>query len=281
MNWARIKTSFIILLLLCNLLLFFVYIEGEKDNEASASSEEELLEDISLKLQAEGVLLGGVEIPLESTLPFLKISDKNLDFDSEKSRFHSLGLKEYSEEEGSGYLFTYNLDSSFDISFFTISEDEKIAPSTREGAIKTAMNFTDIPDEDIDFVYYKDEELENGAFRIYFEESYKGIRIQDGYMIIEIKGDRVLHLKTKLVKIKEDKEKNQKLIPYSLVLYRLYSTLDEEEKPINIVGIDIVQELINKDDKDKLISGETFVYYRFTTDTGDSYLIDAIDNKKE
>ncbi len=277
MNWARVKTIFIVLLVVCNAIVFYVYTEGENVYTESKYSEEQLISQIISKLDKEGVKLEGVQVPQIKVVPSLKVSDQELSFKDEKQRFADLGLYSYSEASQDGYLFTYNLDSSLDIAYY--GDLAKIKPSNYDTAFQTANKFTKTTLKDINFEYYNYEALENGNFKIYFEESFKGIRILDGYMIAEIRGDKLVSLKQKIVEIEEDEAKKQKLIDYSEVLYKFYSMISEQEKNIQIDSINIVEELIKKDQKDNLISGEAFVYYRFLSTDGKVYMIDATDNK--
>ncbi len=278
MNWARVKTIFIILLVVCNALVFYVYTEGENIQTGSKHSEQELVAEITAKLEQNGVSLLGVKVPENQVVPALKVSDKELSFDDEKKRFAKLGIDSYSEETNNGYLFTYNKDSSLDISYY--GNIDEITTADYNTAYQTASQYTETSLSEINYEYYKHEKLDNGNFRFYFEESFKGIRILDGYMIVEIRGDKLINLKQKIVDVEEDEEKKQQLIDYSLVLYRLYSMLSEEKQAIEIDTINIVQELIKKDEKDNLISGETFVYYRFVSKDGKSYMIDATKDNK-
>ncbi len=277
MNWARVKTIFIILLLVCNAIVFYVYTEGENIYTATKHSEKELVEEITAKLENEGVDLGEITPPEYKTVPALKVSDKELSFGDEKQKFADFGLYSYSEANGDGYLFTYNMDSSLDIAYY--GDIDQIKASDYETAYQVASKFAETSLKDIHFEYYDYEELENGNFKIYFEESFKNIRILDGYMVAEVRGDKLINIKQKIVDVEEDETKKQNLIDYSLVLYRLYSMISEENQNIKIDSINIVQELIKKDEKDNLISGETFVYYRFVSEDGKTYLIDAINSE--
>lgn len=277
MNWARIKTALIILLLGCNLVLLFVYFESERARKDSKVSEKVLLEEITRKLERQGVTLENIEVPKKDELYVLKISDRKLNFDEEKKKFEQLGLRSSKEDMHDLYLYSYNTDSSFDILYYGSSEG--IPESTYEKALQTAERFAGVGIEHGEFKYSNHQKLTDGSYEFYFEQSFNNIRILDGYMIVRVKGDKVLSLSRKALNLSEDKTRVQKLIPYSLALYRLYASIEEKEEKTKIVEMNLVQELIKNAGEENLVSGEPFVYYRFVSDNGEKYFIDAMQNE--
>lgn len=253
--------------------------DGENVDSEDYFTEAELVEKMLGKLQSERILIEELDYPRIDEVPSLTVSDKEIDFDFEKKHFFDLGLKEYNQKLQAGYLYTYNTDSSLDILYY--GDTEKIKTRSYDTALKIAEKYVKPELNNIKFEYHKHKELEDGSYEFYFEESFKDIRILDGYIIVQVKGDKVLNIKQKIVDIKEDKEKIQRLIPYSLVLYNLYGMIGESHDEIKITEINVVEELTAKNEEKNLVSGETFVYYRFMTDKGESYLIDAIDSDEK
>lgn len=283
MNWAKIKSTFIILLLVCNIVLFSVYLEGERENKKTISSEKALVEEMIEKMEGQGIRLNGIEAPKISDLYVLRVSDKERDFSAEKKKYESMGLRSISglraAKDLECYLYTYDSDSTIDILYY--GDLKRIRESSYEEALETAKKFASAYIKDAKYKFYRSVKQNDGSYDFYFEQVFKDVRVLDGYMFIKVKGDKVIHLKQKLVEPIEDRSRVQKLIPFSLALYRLYGSIENEGETVNIVEMSIVQELIKGEGKNKLISGEPFVYYRFMTDEGETYLIDAMENVGE
>ncbi len=275
MNWDRVKTAFIILLAVCNLVLFYMYLDSDK-NEEKLMTDENLEQKVSEIFEKNNIDISEIKDPNIKELPVLKLAEKELSFEKEKEKFVELGLSPYDAEKNSGYLYTYTFEGCFDINY--CGDVSKIVAGDYNTAIERAKKVVNFENDDIKFEYSKYEKMPDGTFKIYFEQSYNGIRILDGYIIIEVKGDTIISLKEKALNLIEYEDRSQKLIPYSLALYKLYGEMDIDDVPTKITELNLVRELNTAYDDEGLISGETFAYYRFRTDSGKRYLVKAIDS---
>ncbi len=276
MNWDRVKTAFIILLVVCNAVLFYVYIDS--DRKEDNMDEKDLEIKVEKIFEKNDINIEEISKPDKTELPIIKVSEKNISFNDEKEKFIDLGLKPYSEKEGSGYIFTYTFEGVFEVEYY--GDSSSIKSGDYQTAIKVADKFIEFKAANIKFEYNKYEKNEDGSYKIYYEQSYDGIRIVDGYIIIVVKGDKVLSLNERVLNLIEDSERSQKLIPYSLALYELYAVIEPSDCPMKFLELDLVQELKTAYDDEGLVSGETFAYYRFTNEKGKRYLIKAIESSK-
>ncbi len=264
MNWTRVKTAFIILLLVCNIVLIFVHFEPNINSRVF--SEDKMLKDIKNKLNESGIDISDLNFPEINKVQILKVSEENVDFELKKEKFIKSGFESYSQEKLSGYLYTHNMDGSISIKYYGDLDYEYTKDYKK--AFEIAQKCINLSEENIAFEYEKYIENKDGSFEFLFEQSYNNIRVLDGYTKIIVKGDKVLNFTQKIVNVKEYGQ-SQKIIPYSLALYRLYSMISEDKIPIKINKMNIVQELKHEDSND-IVSGETFVYYRFVSDKNES-----------
>lgn len=268
MNWRSIKNAFIALLLMANIVLLWVYVSEHRTKAPVA--EETLVEDMINQLEKDGITLNETpNLPI-GEIPVLSVSDADIVLDEEKARFGVLGLSPYSADNGGGYLYSCDDVGGLDIEYFGEKSGKKTLSSKQiadscipKPSGTTSYRFTNST--------YRQDEGEV----FHYEQCYNGTPILDAYIRVSVKNGLVTNLRQKKLLVKQVSGKTQRLIPYSLALYRLYSSVEEGDLPIDFSSIMLVHQLTSADGE-YLISGETFPYYRFSSKDKGVYLIKAL-----
>lgn len=269
MNWPKIKTYLIILLLIANVLMMLLLFT----QNGPASSKHDLKSVMIEKMEKEGITVPSTPLDHLSEIEAVIISNKALDLAEEKAHFEALGLKSSYTNSSSAYIYSLGNDGKLTIDYYNENLGEEETPVLTEAqALELAKTFLPEFKYDLSYSLYSITR-EEGRYEFHFEELYKNQPLPDGYIRITIEGDRVV----KLIKSELDAKSSGhvKIIPYDLALYRLYSTISKEDLPIDFKRVDIVRKMEAIASDTKLITADTFPYYRFVSDKG-SFLVKAL-----
>ncbi len=272
MNWARIKTIFIILLLFANLIMIAIfYVEKSSDTKLS---EAELLEGIEQKMVQEGIDVSQLKEPELELVKTLEIVHEEVDLTKEKAFYSKLGLNPYSSDKKGEYRYA-NDAGIFKIQRLVTSKGGSLidAETVKEIAKKYIP-----PDEGkTSYRFVGCYHLGRDDYDVHYEQLYDGMSVLDGYIRMKMRGKTLISLIKKKVYVSELENKGQPIIPYSHALYRLYVSVEQTDLPIVFDDVSLVYQLKSDVAESGLVSGEAFLYYRFLSEKrGVSYLIKAL-----
>lgn len=270
MNWPKIKTYLIFFLVFANLLIVWLLFTQEGPKAQRYDLQPLMIE----KMKKEGITVPSSPSDYSTEIDAVSISNRLLDLAKEKTYYEALGLTASVPETGGAYIYSLASDGKLIIDYyFGEEEDEGDYPTLNpEEALALALSYIPEPKGDLSYELYTKSE-EGGAIEFHFEELYKTEPLPDGYIRIRIEKGRL----TKLIKseIEARTVGYIKVIPYDLALYRLYSAISTEDLPIHFTRVDIVRKMEAISTETKLITAETFPYYRFVSDKG-SFLVKAL-----
>lgn len=269
MNWPKMKTYLIILLVIANVLMIPLLFTQNEPEAPSFDLKPVMIE----KMAKEGIIVPSSPFDHLSEIEAVVISNKALDLNEEKAYFEALGLKSSYTNTSSAYIYSLGNDGKLTIDYYNENlGEEDIVNLSEADALELAKTFLPEPKFDLSYSLYS-LSREAGRFEFHFEELYKNQPLPDGYIRITIEGDKVV----KLIKSELDaKSKGHvKIIPYDLALYRLYSTISKDDLPIEFTRVDIVRKMEAIASDTKLITADTFPYYRFVSEKG-SFLVKAL-----
>lgn len=268
MNWSKIKTYFIILLILANLLIIWLLFSDDNIMVKNFDTQAQLIE----KMEKDGIILPAEQIHHRKNLEAIIISNRILNLADEKAYYENLGLKS-TEEDGSAYLYTLANDGKLTIDYYSETLDEEPGKTelSEDEVFAEAQKYLPEPREDYSYELFNIE-YKDGVYEVHFEEKYKDQILPDGYIRISMDGTKLI----KLVKRELDATTKGeiKIISYDVALYRLYSSISPEDLPIAFTGVDIIRQMEAIATDAALITADTFAYYRFVSDKG-SFLIKA------
>lgn len=273
MNWPKIKTYLIFFLVFANLLIIWLLFTQQGPSRRTQDLESLIIE----KMEKDGITVPEAPYGEDTLIEAISISNKALDLAREKAYYEALGLKSSYSESGSAYIYTLAGDGKLSIDYY-YGEGEggsREIPDkdyTQDKALELALSYIPKEDDGLSYELYSATRVGRG-YEFHFEELYKSEPLPDGYIRITIENGRLM----KLIKSEIDARSSGhiKVIPYDLALYRLYSAISTEDLPIDFTRVDIVRKMEAIGTDTKLISAETFPYYRFVSDKG-SFLVKAL-----
>ncbi len=151
------------------------------------------------------------------------------------------------------------------------------APLTNESAKDKAEEFLkDIQFSSADMKYWAIETAE-GQSTVVYRQYYKGLFLDDAYMRITFKGNQISSFERKWFNPPEVLDYERAIISPSKAVFLVLDSLSEAEEPVPVTITQM--ELGYRLDTDTLVSsvksGDASPYWRFLTDSGRVYYIEA------
>ncbi len=257
MNWNRIKTILIILLLLINILLIYtLYLSREVEEEDRIDGE--LVNKILLKNNI--TLKANKEIKNDVKRIYLKLEE----YDKEKVQSV---LKGFDEE---GRIIDYSVDREL--------EEIKLDNNSIVDNCYRLLNELEMKTDDI---YIKSIGTSGNKTIVTFGQIYGDNIIKDSEMIFKYNNNNLLAFKRIWYTIYSSVNLDKDIYSSNYALYKvigdIYKNNPNREREISIDNIRLIYLLDNNFYKDKyIIEGEASIYYEIVTSDNKFYLIDAV-----
>lgn len=270
MNWPKIKNYLIFLLVFANLLIVWLLFTQHGSAQAKFDLEPVMVD----KMKTDGITVPEAPLDHFNEIDDISISGRMLDLAKEKAYYEALGLKSSYPGKDRAYIYTLSPDGKLTIDYYGEGEenDGNQPLLSEQEALDLAMSYVPLKAGHLSYELHTMTK-EGSNYEFHFEELYMADPLPDGYIRITIENGRL----TKLIKSEIEATPSGKLriIPYDLALYRLYSAISPEDLPIEFTRVDIVRKMEAIGSDTKLISAETFPYYRFVSAKG-SFLVKAL-----
>ncbi len=275
MNWSKIKIYIISGLLIANIFLFSLFY-FDMSSFSSSFNDKKSLENIKTVLSNNGIFFDKVSDLNVSKLPVLEIYT---DLKVQSDMLDQLISDSYKDVESSKLPYYRFSKLDLGISLNRMFKESDYNYLREDLLVKLADKY--IADIDDKLSYRLISVEKNGDIKkSYYYQSYDGYLIRDGYIYIESDAKGIKKIDYKYAGIRESKD-FQKNIPYSEVLYRVLSTVDIADTPIDFVSVDIIYQLSDSALKSDIESGDASPYFRLIGSEGEVYLIKALDIRGE
>lgn len=278
MDWIKSKSILIIALILTNAILLFNLVDfqsfiDDKTNE-SANPWKEVLK-IARDKQ---VTLSEETITSPETLQGMRLEYQM--YDPEQVAQSLLGnftvvLGKYKNDLGDEVTLENGNELLYAKSIPKVYTSATIL--TDESAQKKAEQFLkDIQYSSADMKYWAIEKGED-KLTVVYRQYFKGFFLDDAYMRVSFIGNQVSGFERKWFNPPEVLEYNREIISPSKALFLALDEISQAKEPLPVTIVQM--ELGYRLDTDMLVSsvksGDAFPYWRFLTDSGHVYYIEA------
>ncbi len=280
MDWPRIKTILIMVLLVTNILLGVMIINEQRTFQKEQA---EKIDNIRELYEKRGITL----LPTSLKFPS-KIESLNVEYDTYDESELSAILGDDYGYDGSQYsnksevvlltgttleYFLSGYQPSWDLLDMDIKTPFSLLSDSEE--IKSACNHFLEPlnvDQDYVFEHFK---TEGKLTYVCVKQIYKDYFLDDSSMIFVLKGKEIVAFKRKWLNILDNNTQSKyDIISIDRVLYELMPNFEREDVISEIaIGYKLNDSSLLVSD---LISGEALPYYKIKLETGESYYVQAV-----
>ena len=280
MDWPRIKTILIMVLLVTNILLGVMIINEQRTFQKEQA---EKIDNIRALYEKRGITL----LPTSLKFPN-KIESLNVEYDTYDESELSVILGNDYGYDGNQYsnksevvlltgttleYFLNGYQPSWDLFDMDIKKTFSLLSDSEE--IKSACNRFLEPlnvDQDYVFEHFK---TEGELTYVCVKQIYKDYFLDDSSMIFVLKGNEIVAFKRKWLNILDNNTQSKyDIISIDRVLYELMPNFEKEDVISEIaIGYKLNDSSLLVSD---LISGEALPYYKIRLETGESYYVQAV-----
>lgn len=278
MDWIKSKSILIIALLLTNAILIFNLFDLQQVFNPTTEGSENPWEEVLKIARGKQVTLKQGTVISPETLQGMRLEYQM--YNPEQVAQSLLGnftviLGKYRNEIGDEMTLENGNELLYAKSIPKVNMNA--TPLTVESAKDKAEQFLkDIQFSSADMEYWSIETVEDQSTVVY-RQYYKGFFLDDAYMRITFTGNQISGFKRKWFNPPEVLDYQRSVISPSKALFLVLDALNEAEEPVPVTITQM--ELGYRLDTDTLVSsvksGDASPYWRFLTDSGHVYYIEA------
>ncbi len=276
MEWSKTKSILIIGLILTNIILALYLFSSDSLFSKGDVSEDQSLKEVIAILEKNNIFIN-----MDSVNYYRVIQDLELEYEGYDIDLLSSKALDYDIifDQNKAYSLDKSIEIISDIEFayldHEIIEGEEVIDISL--AYDIAEGFISKLGFNTESKYISNTSVDENGVSITYKQNYNNFFLEDTFMTLTIRGDRVVSFNRKWFDIKNVYDNNRRVIAPSKALFIFMDKTSDLDEKIVVEDISFGYKLDTGVINSNVASGDAFPYWRIITESDKIYFIEAVE----
>lgn len=276
MEWSKTKSILIIGLILTNIILSLYLFSSDSLFSKGDISEDQSLKEVITILEKNNIYINMNSVNYYRFIQDLELEYEHYDIEALKDNFLD-GEFMVEENKISSEGRYIEIISDIELSYVVNDEMENDIVVDIEDAKSIADRFISLVGFRSDDKKIFSTTIEDDRIKIVYKQDYNNFYLEESYMDVVVKGNRVIEFRRKWFDVKNVYDNNRRVIAPSKALFLFMEKFEKSDEKIIITDISFGYKLDTGVINSNVASGDAFPYWRIRTESDKIYFIEAVE----
>lgn len=276
MEWSKTKSILIIGLILTNIILALYLFSSDSLFSKGDVSEDQSLKEVIAILEKNNIFINMDFVNYYRIIQDLELEYEGYDIDEISKKALDFDIV---FDQNRAYSQDKSIDIISDIEFSYL--DNEIIEGEEIVDISLAYDIAEAFISKLGFntenKYISSSSVDENGVTITYKQNYNNFFLEDTFMTLTIRGDRVVSFNRKWFEVKNVYDNNRRVIAPSKALFIFMDKTSDLDEKIVVEDISFGYKLDTGVINSNVASGDAFPYWRIITESDKIYFIEAVE----